>query len=264
MRYLKFFTSGKAKATIDGFGYLGVHFDQAFASFQKRFGAPHIIVGAQIEKLKQHPQLKMYNSASIIEFSQVVNSFVSILSAEKLFSDLQSSSNLSSVVYKLSINLRESWFGFIERHSVVNLITFRDWLQQKAAVHERLLMPNTSDAVQSERNDKFRRHQVLASNNVKNSSRKVSSVRKDQCTLCDECHRIWKCSVFLSKSVKQRSAFVREEQLCFTCLQSGHMARDCSSKLKCRKSGCGKRGFAGYLDRIEEWLFKHQSLGSMR
>ena len=72
------------------------------------------------------------------------------------------------------------------------------------------------------------------------SKQKVSSVRKDQCTLCDESHRIWKCSVFLSKSVKQRSALVREKQLCFTCLQSGHMARDCSSKLKCRKSGCGK------------------------
>ena len=230
MRYLKLFTSGKAKATIDGFGYLGVHFDQAFASLQKRFGAPHIIVGAQIEKLSKQPQVKMHNSASIIEFSQVVNSFGSILSAEKFFSDLQSSSNLSSVVSKLLVNFRESWFGFIERHSVVNLIIFRDWLQQKAAVHERFLMCNTSNAAQSEKNDKLRRHQVLASNVVKNSSSKVSSVRKDQCTLCDESHRIWKCSVFLSKSVKQRSALVCEKQLCFTCLQSGHLARDCLSK----------------------------------
>ena len=232
VRYLKLFTSGKAKATIDGFGYLGVHFDQAFASLQKRVGAPNIIVGTQIEKLSKHPRVKMHNSASIIEFSQVANSFVSILSAEKFFSDLQSSSNLSLVVSKLPINLREFWFGFIERHSVVNLITFRDWLQQKAAVPERLLMSNTSNAPQSEKNDKFRRHQVLASNVVKNSSSKVSSVRKDQCTLCDKSHRIWKCSVFLSKSVKQRSALVREKQLYFTCLQSGHIARDCSSKLK--------------------------------
>ena len=124
---------------------------------------------------------------------------------------------------------------------MVNLITFRYWLQQKTTVHERLLMSDTSNVAQSEKNDKFRGHQVLASNVVKTSSRKVSSnMRKDQVTLCDESHRIWKCSVFLSKSVKQGSAFVREKQLCFTCLQSGHMARDCSSKLKCRKCGCGK------------------------
>ena len=240
MRYLKLFTSGKAKATIDGFGYLGVHSDQAFASLQKRFGAPHIIVGAQIEKLSKHPQVKMHNSASIIEFSQVVNSFVSVLSAEKFFSDLQSSSNLSLVVSKLPINLRESWFGFIERLSVVNLITFRDWLQQKASVHERLLMSNTSNFTQLEKNDKLRKHQVLASNVVKSSNNSQSAnVRKDQCPSCNQSHKIWKCSSFLSKSVKQRSAIVREKQLCFTCLQSGQMARDCSSKLKCRKSGCG-------------------------
>ena len=56
----------------------------------------------------------MHNSASIIEFSQVVNRFVSVLSAEKIFSDMQSLSNLSLVVSKLPINLRESWFGFTE------------------------------------------------------------------------------------------------------------------------------------------------------
>ena len=97
----------------------------------------------------------MHNSASIIEFSQVVNSLVTVLSAEKVFSDLQSSSNLSLVVSKLPINLRESWFGFIERYSVVNLNTFRDWLQQKASVHERLLMSNTCNVAQSEKNEKF-------------------------------------------------------------------------------------------------------------
>ena len=155
MRYLKLFTSGKAKATIDGFGYLGVHFDQTIASLHKRFGAPYIIVGAQIEKLSKHPQMTMHNSASIFEFSQVVNSFVSVLSAEKFFSDLQSSSKLSLVVSKLPLNLRESWFGFIERLSFVNLITFRDWLQQKASVHERLLMSNTSNFAQSKKMTNF-------------------------------------------------------------------------------------------------------------
>ena len=77
---MKLFTAGKAKATIYSFGYMRVHFDQAFASFQKKFGAPHIFVGAQIEKLSEHLQVKMHNSASIIDFSPVVNSFVLVLS----------------------------------------------------------------------------------------------------------------------------------------------------------------------------------------
>ena len=123
MRYLKHSTSGEANGTVDGFGYLGFHFDRAFASLQK-VGAPHIIVGAQIEKLNKHPQVKMHNSASNIDFFQVVNSFVSVLSAEIFCSDLQSSGTLSLVVSKMPSNFRESWFGFFECLSVVSLITF--------------------------------------------------------------------------------------------------------------------------------------------
>ena len=75
MRYLKLSTSGKAKGTLDECRYLGVHFNEAFALLQKRFGAPRFIVGAQIEKLSKHLQVKVHNYASIIEFFQVVNSF---------------------------------------------------------------------------------------------------------------------------------------------------------------------------------------------
>ena len=50
-RYLKLFTSIKARATIEGYGFSVIHFEQAFAALKRRFGAPHQIVGAQIEKI---------------------------------------------------------------------------------------------------------------------------------------------------------------------------------------------------------------------
>ena len=144
MRYLKLFTAGKAKATIEGFGFGGNFFEQAFAALQRRFGSPHLVVGAQIDKMSKHPPVKMHNSEAIIEFSQAVDAFVSVLSSEQYFSDLQSSSNLSLLVSKLPINLREQWFAFTENSkSAVNLVSFRDWLQKKAMIHERLLLSST-------------------------------------------------------------------------------------------------------------------------
>ena len=83
----------------------------------------------------------MHNSEAIIEFSKAVDAFVSVLSSEQFFSDLQSSSNLSLLVSKLPINLRKQWFAFTEKSkSEVNLVSFRDWLQKKAMIHERLLL----------------------------------------------------------------------------------------------------------------------------
>ena len=114
MRYLKLF-----KATIEGFGFVGNFFEQAFAALQRRFGSPHLVVSAQID-------------------------FVSVLLSEQYFSDLQSYSNLSLLVSKLPINLREQWFAFTENSkSAVNLVSFRDWLQKKAMIHERLLLSST-------------------------------------------------------------------------------------------------------------------------
>ena len=239
MRYLKLFTSGKARATIEGYGFSGVHFDQAFAALKRRFGAPHLIVGAQIEKISKYPQVKMHNSESIIEFSQVVNSFVSVLSAENFFNDLQSTSNLSLLVSKLPINLREQWFAVVERSTgPVNLLTFRDWLQQKASVHERLALTNSSVVAKPEKFEKVKKHTSFSSN----VSRKDHTVSKtsESCPFCQQSHRIWKCPSFAAKTVKQRTQFVREKQLCFSCLQNGHMARDCKKRLKCPKSGCNK------------------------
>ena len=82
MRYLKLCTTGKARSTIEGYGYSGVYFDQAFAALQRRFGSPHLVVSAQIEKMNKQLVVKMHNSDAIIEFSQIVNAFVSVLFSE--------------------------------------------------------------------------------------------------------------------------------------------------------------------------------------
>ena len=164
----------------------------------------------------------------MIEVSQVVNSFVSFLSAEKFFSDLQSSSSLSLVVSKLPINLRESWFVdllWVFRLSISLSFVFGcsrkpQWMNGFLCLI-RLMLP--------------KRRKMTNSVNIK-----CTNVRRDQSDFCDESHRNWKCSMFLSKCVKQRSAFVRVKQRCFTCLQFDHIAQYCSSKLRCRKSGCGK------------------------
>ena len=101
------------------------------------------------------------------------------------------------------------------------------------------------------------------------------------------------CSVILSEPVKQKSAFDRKKQHCLTCLQSGHMARGCSSKLKGWKMVAGShiticcimillrlwspvpkngmvlhlaqylgpaKGLCRLLSFIEKWLFEHQTL----
>ena len=70
------------------------------------------------------------------------------------------------VVSKLPSNLKEHWFAFLERGNfVANLVTFRDWLQQKAVVHERLLMSSgKQERHELKAAEKTKKHTVFAAN----------------------------------------------------------------------------------------------------
>lgn len=59
-----------------------------------------------------------------------------------------------------------------------------------------------------------------------------------KCEICQGSHFVYKCNKLLALSIPERSVEVRDKKLCFNCLRSSHMSKDCRSS-GCRK--CGKR-----------------------
>ena len=51
------------------FSYSGVMYEDALATLQRKFGQPHAIVAAHLDKLNTFPALKMHNSENVIRFS---------------------------------------------------------------------------------------------------------------------------------------------------------------------------------------------------
>ena len=142
----------------------------------------------------------MHNSEAIIELPQALVAFVSVLSSEQYFSDLQSSSTLSLLVSKLPINLREHWFAFTETSkSAVNLVSVRDWLQKRAMIHERLLLSSTKTEKCEKKPERVRRANVFATS-VSNSTDKQRN-NQNSCPFCQGSHKLWKWGAFLGKSV---------------------------------------------------------------
>ena len=45
----------------------------ALATLQRKFGQPHAIVGAHLDKLNNFPPLKMHNSENVISFSSAIS-----------------------------------------------------------------------------------------------------------------------------------------------------------------------------------------------
>ena len=86
---------------------------------------------------------------------------------------------------------------------------------------------------------------------VKASSYSVSSnkptLKKDTksflktgvCWFCnDTSHKLWEGKAFLSKSVKDRTSFVKSRKLSLKCLSARHRTLECTKKRTCNVDGC--------------------------
>ena len=58
------------------------------------------------------------------------------------------------------------------------------------------------------------------------------------CIVCQEAHSLKDCPKFHDANLEERSNMVHKFGLCFECLGSGHLKKDCKHKIRCQK--CGK------------------------
>ncbi|XP_057678097.1 uncharacterized protein LOC130907254 [Corythoichthys intestinalis] len=57
--------------------------------------------------------------------------------------------------------------------------------------------------------------------------------RKFECICCKQSHFIYKCEKFAEMSLAERKRFVIENNMCFSCLRVGHIAKNCRQKASC-------------------------------
>jgi len=61
----------------------------------------------------------------------------------------------------------------------------------------------------------------------------IDSVSVTTCINCAGSHNLATCEDFLSKSIAQRNALVKNKQVCFKCLRPGHFTSTCLSRSQC-------------------------------
>ena len=213
-------------------------YKDALATLQRKFGQPHAIVGAHLDKLNTFPPLKVHNSENVISFSSAISGLVAVFKSLSFNDDLKSVNLLNQAVSKLPPNLKEAWSMHTVRHNWQRptLLDFNNWLKEKAEGHERLRLRN-SKAKKNEEPFKPKKTKVFAANSQVTSKAQDKS-KFPPCVLCKGSHALWNCAVFKEKNATQRAKYVAEQKLCFACLNGNHSFRQCSRAKKCPKPEC--------------------------
>ena len=75
-------------------------------------------------------------------------------------------------------------------------------------------------------------HKGNSQKNSQNTQNYKSSVEK--CPCCSENHRVYTCKKFTDMSLKDQKNLVWTLKLCFNCLNSSHITKECKSKHTCK------------------------------
>ena len=242
MNHLKTLVTGRAKTAIAGLPYDGKWFAEAWAILERKFGRPHVIISAQLDKIQSYPPVKMHSSSAIIDYSVAVTNLVSVFTQLDYTSDLQSASNMQLLISKLPPNLREKWFSYITSNSLdrPTVLHFDKWLQQISDTHEHMLGYQSVPTKQFPDKQKDRTQKVGTF--VANSRQTPSNTPSvpDSCISCRGRHKLKSCDDFIKKNQTERAEFLKINKLCFCCFGEKHSFRNCPNAKPCGVDGCKK------------------------
>ena len=247
MSHLKTLLTGKAKSAISGMGYFGQFYSAAWNILEKKFGIPHVIIDAQLERLRKANQVKPHDSTSLINSSVIVSNFVTVLKEYKHSGVFQSSSTLYMAVDKLPQVPKEKWWFYVDDKDEdwPDLIIFEKWLSRMAFVHEGF-SAFKGEREEEDRCNTNREKRFSKTSNFSASSnlQETKQTQSDHCSLADGTQKIWNCPSFRNMSVNDRYAAVMKERLCYGCLEKGHAIKDCNVK------ACGIYGYTKKHNRL--------------
>ena len=246
----------------------------------EEFGRPKFFRQAHVNDMLELPSIKPNDHAGLKKFSVTLHTHVSALVKEGLTMDLKSIGNISRVVSKLPLSLREAWSRFERKIEAdgkeVDLTHFNDWLKQKVLDKDMSTLmyglegDKSSDKSKVKGQPKAKSGSHAATINHINTSEPVvhsqpakprhsptlpqtpaRPVIPGNCFVCKGAiHSLKDCTMFTAKSPTDRLNFIIGAGRCVRCLTGrGHTARDCPKKATfyCRAADCTNRNHHSML-----------------
>ncbi|XP_078382246.1 uncharacterized protein LOC144664919 [Oculina patagonica] len=257
LAYLVQHCTGKAREAIKNCAIISDP-EQGYMKAQEilyhRFGQKHIVAHAHITKIAEGPQLKNTDVTGLSDLSVQMQNCALTLVQMGYEADVNSSENLVKIVKRLPVHLQSKWAdragtltlagineptfthlaGFVEEKALL-ANTMYGRIVGSTPDKERSSKPPSKVKPPSSKGSTFATQSEVVAGGVQVGATPALAI----CPLCSGQHRLSKCELMKAKTPEERKSFVRQARLCDNCFQSGHMAMNCGSKMKCQVSGCG-------------------------
>ena len=237
-----------------------IGYNQAWQELYRRYGQPHIISRSCEERLLKVTKLSQNDVEGLKIFAVLQKRCQTSLVSNNDLAALNSVNFLSALVQKLPNHVQRNWLTkaleIEQRHC--RLALFGDFVEfvvdqltKANSTFSRALFSTTH--LRGKENPKHNIGNVFATmaptrgkstSGAIQKSTEVKHTKVDKCACCAGKHAVAECTEFRKKSYEERKLFVIDEKLCWRCLRSGHVVKNCRSKLICEVKTCSDKNKA--------------------
>ncbi|XP_063967807.1 uncharacterized protein LOC135157132 [Lytechinus pictus] len=257
LKYLK----GAPLVLVKGYSMLGddAAYVEAMKVLQERYGNPFVISNAFRDKLDDWPKISPKDYLGLRRFGDFLHQCCTAARYVHHLHHLDDERENKKLMSKLPDWLITRWGRNVvkwrqDRGSFPPFSVFTEFIINEADIACDPITSNQTSPL------KERRQQ---SSNVRTLSTSVQGQQangrkgkwKPLCTYCKGEHHLATCKSFMSQTLDHRTKFVFDHGLCFGCLKSGHLSRNCKKRSSC--STCKRRHPTVLHD--ENWTERQQS-----
>ncbi|XP_030593856.1 uncharacterized protein LOC115786006 [Archocentrus centrarchus] len=253
------YTEGKAQDAVSHCLYNpdpSAGFKEALERLKTRFGNPHTISQAWVEKVLNFKEIR--DNVQLRDFADQLRGCKDTLSAMKCEEELSGRRTLVEIISKLPPDLRSKWLNvnyditkggrLPKLEDVVNFVeteaekrsdpVFGGIVSYKKQEKPSNVMLSTKSSKKPRPNYSANvKAAAVQENKFTPTKRPVNS----KCLKCSELHFLNQCPAFRSLTVPERLMFVQEKHLCQNCFMMGHSAEVCTRNWVCNVPGCGQK-----------------------
>ncbi len=243
--YLEQLLEGEAKDCIGGCLYMTPEegYNEARDLLDKEYGDSFKVSTAYVNTLLNWPPIKRDISSSLKKLSIYLIKCLNAMRNIQYMTVLNHIPNIQTIVLKLPVYLQNKWKDNVsrirKRHSIP---TFEDLCQfvkeaediaNDPAFGTDALQLHESRNKQSTLKQNTNTFSTIVDDDITATATQSRPSTSNKCAYCEYCHDVEECELFTKLTLDARKTWLKENRLCFSCFETGHISKVCTSRRTC-------------------------------
>ena len=242
LQFLIQYTKGPAQRLVKSCEYLSLDrgYQRAKDLLKENFGNEYKITCAYLEKTLSWSQIKPEDSKPLQEYALFLRSCCNTMEEMEYMEELDTVSNMRSIVLKLPYKLRERWRNKAyelqeQRGRRVRILDLVCFIEKQARIAADPVFGDLQDHPASRGKARSPVTQISKSPSSSFATIAQSETKLNlPCPFCSSRHTLDLCKDFVKIAHRDKLSFIKAKGICFGCLSTGHISRDCKRRLSCK------------------------------